>query len=92
MAMPIARHLKIPPENVIANRMLWQWDDETQLPTKLVGFDSSEPTSQNQGKPQAIARLRDAFPYQSVGAVTQSMKINELVLRGVSQTIVSEKC
>jgi hypothetical protein len=26
----------------------------------------SEPTAHNQGKPQAIARLRQKYPYQSV--------------------------
>jgi len=40
---------------VFANRMLWQWDDETLEPTRLVGFDMSEPTARNQGKPQARA-------------------------------------
>ncbi|KAG1665202.1 hypothetical protein FOA52_002603 [Chlamydomonas sp. UWO 241] len=64
--LPIAAYLDIPPENVFANRMLWQWDDETMEPTKLVGFDTSEPTSRNQGKPEAIMQIRDQFPYNSV--------------------------
>ncbi len=32
--------------------MNWQWDDETGEPTKLSGFDMSEPTARNQGKPE----------------------------------------
>ena len=43
-----------------------QWDDETLEPTRLVGFDMSEPTAKNQGKPQAIAKIRQKFPYQSI--------------------------
>lgn len=66
MTLPIAKYLGIPPENVIANRMLWQWDDETGEPSKLVGFDTSEPTAHNRGKPEAIARLRQRFPYSGV--------------------------
>ena len=33
-------------------RMNWQWDDETGEATKLAGFDMSEPTARNQGKPE----------------------------------------
>ena len=38
--------------------MNWQWDDETNEPTRLVGFDMSEPTAHNQGKPEAIRSIR----------------------------------
>ena len=31
--------------------MLLQWDDETLEPTRLVGFDMSEPTARNQVNP-----------------------------------------
>lgn len=47
MTLPIARHLGIPPDNVLANRMNWQWDDDTGEPTRLVGFDAAEPTAHN---------------------------------------------
>eukprot|EP00955_Chlamydomonas_euryale_P106921 365734-Chlamydomonas_euryale.AAC.29 len=67
LMLPIARYLNVPSENVFANRMMWQWDEVTMMPTKLVGFDDSEPTSRNQGKPEAIARLRDKFPYNTAG-------------------------
>mmetsp|Transcript_6379 Transcript_6379/g.19796 ORF Transcript_6379/g.19796 Transcript_6379/m.19796 type:complete len:598 (-) Transcript_6379:3278-5071(-) len=66
LMLPISRYLGVPPENIFANRMLWQWDDETQSPSKLVGFDTSEPTSRNQGKPEAIATIRNKFPYNTV--------------------------
>ncbi|KXZ53840.1 hypothetical protein GPECTOR_6g758 [Gonium pectorale] len=66
LILPIAAHLGIPKGNVFANRMNWQWDDETGAPTKLVGFDTSEPTAHNQGKPQAIARIRQRNPYNTV--------------------------
>eukprot|EP00798_Chlamydomonas_sp_ICE-L_P022253 gene22253-29323_t len=63
---PVAKYLGIPSSNVIANRMNWQWDDETGEPTKLMGFDMSEPTSSGSGKPEAIAKLRQTFPYNTI--------------------------
>ncbi|EFJ50802.1 hypothetical protein VOLCADRAFT_88690, partial [Volvox carteri f. nagariensis] len=66
LTLPIAAYLGIPKSNVFANRMNWQWDDETGEPTKLVGFDLSEPTAHNQGKPEAIARIRQRNPYNTV--------------------------
>jgi len=66
LMLPLARYLDVPMDNVFANRMLWQWDEVTMMPTKLVGFDDSEPTSRNQGKPEAIARIRDRNPYNTV--------------------------
>jgi hypothetical protein len=36
------------------------------MPTKLCGFDSREPTGHQGGKPRAIARLREIFPYETV--------------------------
>jgi hypothetical protein len=38
--------------------MNWQWDDETGEPTRLVGFDYSEPTAHNQVR--AVLRARRA--------------------------------
>jgi hypothetical protein len=32
LTLPIAKHLGVPKENVFANRMNWQWDDETGEP------------------------------------------------------------
>eukprot|EP00878_Enallax_costatus_P016906 GHUV01017747.1.p1 GENE.GHUV01017747.1~~GHUV01017747.1.p1 ORF type:complete len:484 (+),score=134.18 GHUV01017747.1:161-1612(+) len=46
--------------------MNWQWDDETGEPTRLVGFDMNEPTAHNQGKPTAIARIRQRNPYNTI--------------------------
>ncbi|WIA14356.1 hypothetical protein OEZ85_002885 [Tetradesmus obliquus] len=66
LTLPIAKHLGVPKENVFANRMNWQWDDETGEPSRLVGFDSSEPTAHNRGKPTAIARIRQRNPYNTI--------------------------
>eukprot|EP01025_Chloroclados_australasicus_P065940 TRINITY_DN9010_c0_g1_i4.p1 TRINITY_DN9010_c0_g1~~TRINITY_DN9010_c0_g1_i4.p1 ORF type:complete len:655 (-),score=102.82 TRINITY_DN9010_c0_g1_i4:319-2283(-) len=66
MIIPIADYLGVPRSNVFANRMNWQCDDETGLPTKLVGFDEREPTAHNKGKPRAIASLRELHPYSIV--------------------------
>ncbi|GAX76267.1 hypothetical protein CEUSTIGMA_g3711.t1 [Chlamydomonas eustigma] len=65
LALPIADKLNIPRENVFANQMLWQWDDETLEPSRLVGFDMSEPTARKQGKPQAIAQIKEKNSYSS---------------------------
>ncbi|KAI8466342.1 MAG: NAD-dependent glycerol-3-phosphate dehydrogenase N-terminus-domain-containing protein [Monoraphidium minutum] len=69
MTLPIARYLGIPAANVYANRMNWQWDDETGEPTRLVGFDMSEPTAHNQGKPEAISRIRQSQPYNTIAMI-----------------------
>ena len=45
LMLPIARYLGVPNARVFANRMNWQWDDETGEPTRLVGFDINEPTA-----------------------------------------------
>lgn len=66
LTLPIAKYLGVPKENVFANRMNWQWDDETGEPSRLVGFDTNEPTAHNQGKPAAIARIRQRNPYNTV--------------------------
>ncbi|GAB4821168.1 hypothetical protein N2152v2_008214 [Parachlorella kessleri] len=69
LCLPIAKALGVPYKNVWANRMQWQIDDDTGMPTKLVGFDLREPTAHQLGKPQAIAHLRDLFPYETVAMV-----------------------
>lgn len=69
MTLPIARYLGVPVDHVYANRMNWQWDDETGEPTRLVGFDVSEPTAHNQGKPEAIARIRQRQPYNTIAMI-----------------------
>lgn len=38
----------------------------TFAPTRLAGFDLSEPTARNQGKPAAIALIRSRNPYSTV--------------------------
>eukprot|EP01026_Neomeris_dumetosa_P006167 TRINITY_DN1194_c0_g1_i4.p1 TRINITY_DN1194_c0_g1~~TRINITY_DN1194_c0_g1_i4.p1 ORF type:complete len:652 (+),score=126.25 TRINITY_DN1194_c0_g1_i4:73-2028(+) len=66
MIIPVSDYLGVPRDHVFANRMNWQCDDETGLPTKLVGFDEREPTAHNKGKPLAIAQLRELHPYSVV--------------------------
>lgn len=66
LCLPIARALGVPPAHLFANRMNWQVDDETGMPTKLVGFDLREPTGHQGGKPRAIAALRALYPYETV--------------------------
>ncbi|KAF6254612.1 HAD-like domain-containing protein [Scenedesmus sp. NREL 46B-D3] len=66
LTLPIAKYLGVPKENVYANRMNWQWDDETGEPSRLVGFDTNEPTAHNRGKPTAIARIRQRNPYNTI--------------------------
>jgi len=66
LTLPIAKYLGVPKENVFANRMNWQWDDETGEPTRLVGFDLNEPTAKAMGKPLAISRIRQRNPYNTI--------------------------
>lgn len=66
LTLPLAKYLGVPKEHVFANRMNWQWDDETGEPTRLIGFDMSEPTAHNRGKPEAISRIRQRNPYNTV--------------------------
>mmetsp|Transcript_25433 Transcript_25433/g.55213 ORF Transcript_25433/g.55213 Transcript_25433/m.55213 type:complete len:677 (-) Transcript_25433:1350-3380(-) len=66
LILPIAKHLGIPKDHVYANRMNWQWDDETGAPTRLVGFDDAQPTAYNHGKVRAIATIRSLHPYNNV--------------------------
>eukprot|EP00884_Botryococcus_braunii_P018008 jgi/Botrbrau1/4891/Bobra.118_1s0005.1 len=69
ITLPIARYLGVPVNNVFANRMNWQVDDETGLPTKLVGFDPREDVAHQGGKPAAISRLRNMYPYETIAMV-----------------------
>lgn len=66
LILPLARLLGIPTRNVMANRMQWQLDDDTGLPSKLAGFDPRQAVAHNRGKPAAIRELRRQHPYQNV--------------------------
>ena len=66
LSLPIARALDVPPKNLFANRMNWQWNDETGQVDILSGFDEREPTGHQFGKPKAISQLRNMFPYDIV--------------------------
>ena len=46
--------------------MNWQWDDESGVIERLAGFDERELVGHTRGKPKAIARLRDMWPYQTI--------------------------
>ncbi|CAG9463212.1 unnamed protein product [Pedinophyceae sp. YPF-701] len=66
LLMPIARYLGVKPSNIYANRMFFVADDETGLPTKFAGFDPTQPTSRQMGKPAAIADIRNRLPYETI--------------------------
>jgi glycerol-3-phosphate dehydrogenase (NAD+) len=66
LSLPIARALGIPPKNLFANRMNWQFNDDTGEIDKLVGFDENESTGHQFGKPKVIAALRKMFPFDTV--------------------------
>lgn len=44
LCLPIAKALGVPTSHVYANRMNWQVDDDTGMPSILVGFDERELT------------------------------------------------
>jgi phosphoserine phosphatase len=58
MIEPIAQQLKIPLSNIIANTLLFHTDGQ------YAGFDKSEPTSADGGKPQALQQLQQRYQYQ----------------------------
>jgi hypothetical protein len=58
LTLPIAKYLGVPKENVFANRMNWQWDDETGEPSRLVGFDMNEPTAHNQVQAAVVLHVQ----------------------------------
>ena len=66
MALPVAKALGLPPENVYANRMHFSVCDETGLPRNFAGFDRTEPTCRQGGKPEVIRDLRLRHPYETI--------------------------
>jgi len=66
LSLPIARALGVSPKNVFANRMNWQFNDDTGAVDRLAGFDKNENTGHQFGKSKVIAELRKMFPYDIV--------------------------
>ena len=60
MINPVAEALKIPLHRVYANNLLFKDDGSFQ------GFDETEPTSRDGGKPSVIQSLKDAHGYDIV--------------------------
>lgn len=56
---PIAERLRIPIENVFANRLYFENG-------KYVGFDFNEPTSRSGGKGEAVSLLKKKFGYKNL--------------------------
>jgi phosphoserine phosphatase len=60
MIEPIAHKLEIPVENIVANTLLFSGDGS------YTGFDATEPTSADMGKPKALAKIQAAKGYQTM--------------------------
>lgn len=60
MINPVAETLKIPLHRVYANNLVFKEDGT------FLGFDESEPTSRDGGKPAVIQSLKDAHGYETV--------------------------
>eukprot|EP01041_Mallomonas_annulata_P006680 gene6680-13531_t len=60
MINPVAEILKIPLHRIYANTLQFHNDESFK------GFDSTEPTSRDGGKPYVIQKLKDEHGYQSV--------------------------
>lgn len=58
--LPVAAELEIPPENVYANRLLFNEDGS------YAGFDTNEPTSQSGGKPRVVQHLKEKYALKTV--------------------------
>ncbi|XP_059642200.1 phosphoserine phosphatase, chloroplastic [Cornus florida] len=60
MIDPVASILGIPPENIFANRLLFENSGE------FLGFDTNEPTSRSGGKATAVQQIRKARGYKAL--------------------------
>lgn len=72
LILPVADLLKIPRENIFANRFVYMADDaridDDMVPDmiRVTGFDPSQVTSREGGKPEAIRQIRSKKPLQTV--------------------------
>jgi glycerol-3-phosphate dehydrogenase (NAD+) len=73
LILPVADLLKIPRENIYANRFVYMSDDDARLDVdsasqtiRVTGFDRSQVTSREGGKPEAIRQIRAKKPLQTV--------------------------
>eukprot|EP00977_Amphora_coffeiformis_P007235 scaffold1569_cov171-Amphora_coffeaeformis.AAC.21 len=69
LILPVADVLSIPRSNIFANRFVYMADDgplgeSNQI--RVRGFDSTQPTSRKGGKTEAIRRIRNKKPLQTV--------------------------
>ncbi|KAL6654670.1 hypothetical protein ACP70R_008135 [Stipagrostis hirtigluma subsp. patula] len=60
MIKPVASDLGIPPENIIANQLLFGTSGE------YAGFDPTEPTSRSGGKALAVQQIRQEHGYKNI--------------------------
>ncbi|XP_062197907.1 phosphoserine phosphatase, chloroplastic-like [Phragmites australis] len=60
MIKPVAFELGIPPENIIANQLLFGTSGE------YAGFDPTEPTSRSGGKARAVQQIRQDHGYKTI--------------------------
>lgn len=60
LILPVARELKIPDENVFANRLHFYHNGE------YAGFDTSAPTSESGGKTRVAEHLKAKYNYQNL--------------------------
>lgn len=69
LILPVADLLKIPRQNIFANRFVYMADDDGMGSLRVKGFDKNEPTSQQGGKPKAIRRIRQQKPLHTIAMV-----------------------
>jgi phosphoserine phosphatase len=62
MIEPVAQLLNIPKSNIVANTILF--DNDSDNGGKYQGFDKTEPTSADMGKPKALQQLQSQNNYQ----------------------------
>jgi phosphoserine phosphatase len=60
MIEPIAQQLDIPVKNIVANTLLFNGDGSYS------GFDTTEPTSADMGKPKALTQIQAAMGYETM--------------------------
>jgi phosphoserine phosphatase len=88
MIEPIAEQLRIPVHRVYANTLLFEEEKEAAGgggggEGEYRGFDASEPTSRDGGKPAVLRRLVQAHGYGPIGTLFYALSVVHVLVHVV---------
>lgn len=92
MIEPVAKELMVAKSNIYANTILFEDDEEGTYK----GFDATEPTSADGGKPKALRMIKEQYGYQTMvmvgdGATDAQAKPPADAFIGFGGVVVREK-